>query len=132
MVLISSDKSWLVLCFRISFLLVTILCEPISHSPFAFLFYTFQFPFPVVLFPVLSSVLPFCFLFLFHSNFRWERKVGGRQGLFSRTGTVSYFLSGTTIIQVLHSIEGTTTDWMEDYLKGRGMRTVVKDGKSEW
>ena len=28
--------------------------------------------------------------------------------------------------------EGTIRNWMEDYLKGRKMRTVVKDEKSEW
>ena len=27
---------------------------------------------------------------------------------------------------------GTLKNWMEDYLKGREVRTVVKDEKSEW
>ena len=29
-------------------------------------------------------------------------------------------------------LRGTLKNWMEHYLKGREMRTVVKDEKSEW
>ena len=29
-------------------------------------------------------------------------------------------------------LKGTLKNWMEDYLKGREMRTVIKDEKSEW
>ena len=29
-------------------------------------------------------------------------------------------------------LKRTLKNWMEDYLKGRNMRTVVKDEKSEW
>ena len=29
-------------------------------------------------------------------------------------------------------LKGTLKNWMEDYLKGREMRTVGKDEKSEW
>ena len=29
-------------------------------------------------------------------------------------------------------LKDTLKNWMEDYLKGREMRTVVKDEKSEW
>ena len=35
-------------------------------------------------------------------------------------------------LENIGGLKGTLKNWMEDYLKGREMRTVVKDEKSEW
>ena len=35
-------------------------------------------------------------------------------------------------LEHIGGLKGTLKKWMEDYVKGREMRTVVKDEKSEW
>ena len=35
-------------------------------------------------------------------------------------------------LEHIRGLKGTLQNWMEDYLKGREMRTVVKAEKSEW
>ena len=35
-------------------------------------------------------------------------------------------------MEYIGGLKGTLKNWMEDYLKRREMRTVVKDEKSEW
>ena len=35
-------------------------------------------------------------------------------------------------LEHIRGLKETLINWMEDYLKGREMRTVVKDEKSEW
>ena len=35
-------------------------------------------------------------------------------------------------LEHIGGLKGTLKNWMEDYLKGRQMRSVVKDEKSEW
>ena len=35
-------------------------------------------------------------------------------------------------LKCIGGLKGTLKNWMEDYLKGREMRIVVKDEKSEW
>ena len=35
-------------------------------------------------------------------------------------------------LEHIGELKGTLKNWMEDYLKEREMRTVVKDEKSEW